>query len=116
MSGSVRKPKSFNSFSLIVPKFTSLSIAGGPTANADLENVKLIRKDNNNEANKYDYDLSKGGDEGAHTTVLKPGDSVFIGQNRFYENRAYYTSLTSVNTLIKSYLSNLSRLFYLKPF
>ena len=31
-------------------------------------------------------------------------------------NCGFNTSLTSVNTLIKSYLSNLSRLFYLKPF
>ncbi len=74
---------------------SGLSMAGGPTTYADLREVKLIRKENG-KFESLDFDLSEGGEADAHGLVLKPGDSLFVERERFYENRAYYTSLVSV--------------------
>lgn len=74
---------------------TGLSMAGGPTTQADLREVRVMRKENG-KFDTIDFDLSKGGEEEAHALVLRPGDSIFVERERFYENRAYYTSLVSV--------------------
>jgi protein involved in polysaccharide export with SLBB domain len=74
---------------------SGLSMAGGPSTYADLRDVKVMRKEGN-KFQSFDFDLSEGGEEDAHSLVLKPGDSIFVERERFYENRAYYTSLISV--------------------
>ena len=46
------------------------------------------------------FDLRKGGDDNAHQYKLAAGDVVFVERERFYQDRAYYTSLISVATTI----------------
>lgn len=72
-----------------------LSFAGGGTGNADLEEVTVTRIVKG-KASKKEFDLSGGGSIEAHDYVLQPGDTVFIANDRFYTNRAYYTSLVGV--------------------
>jgi hypothetical protein len=85
------------------PLISGISLAGGLTSNADLEKVRVTRKDGT-ELKSQNYDLSSGGTEEAYKHNLRPGDTVFIKKTRFYENRAYYTSLIGVlATLISSY-------------
>ena len=80
---------------------SGLSLAGGPTTQASLEDIKLIRNAKK-EIVDYEFDLSEGGDPEAYSTALKPGDSIFVSKERFYEDRSYYTSLTSVIVTILS--------------
>ncbi len=79
-----------------------LSIAGGPSASASLEDVKLTRKSDEGRLKVIQYNLSEGGNENVYTETFKPGDSVFIGKSHYYENRAYYTSLIGVIATILS--------------
>lgn len=79
-----------------------LSLAGGPTAGADLEIIKLTRKSEKGEYKSQFFDLSKGGSSLAHEFKLKPDDTVFIKTSRFYEDRSYYTSLTGVIATVLS--------------
>ena len=80
-----------------------LSLAGGPTGTARLDNISLTRK--NFETNKYEeysFDFEKGGESDIHNFKLRPGDTIFIEKNEFINNRAYYTSLVSVVATILS--------------
>lgn len=78
-----------------------LSLAGGPSAHANLAEVKLNRIEKG-QAKTYNFDLSKGGDLNAQAFALKPGDTLFVENDKFYENRAYYTSLIGVIATILS--------------
>lgn len=78
-----------------------LSFAGGGSGSADLEEVTVTRIENG-KAIKKEFDLSGGGTIDAHDFILKPGDTVFIANDRFYVNRAYYTSLAGVVVAILS--------------
>ena len=85
------------------PLISGISLAGGLTSSADLEFVRVTRKDGK-ELEIQNFDLSSGGNEAAYMHNLRPGDTVFVKKTRFYENRAYYTSLIGVlATLISSY-------------
>ena len=74
---------------------SGLSIAGGPSANSSLDNIKLIRKDQGKITVK-EFDLSDGGDSEAYSFELKPHDTIFVEKSTYYEDRSYYTSLISV--------------------
>lgn len=76
-----------------------LSLAGGPTGSADLGNIYLVRKEADHNR-RYEFDLEDGGKSSDHDFVLKPGDSVFIQKDHFFENRFYYTSLVSIGISI----------------
>lgn len=78
-----------------------LSIAGGPRTDGRLDNVKLTRSVAG-KIQEYNFDLSDGGDEVSYREVLKPGDTIFVDKSRFYENRAYYTSLVGVIATVLS--------------
>lgn len=86
-----------------IPTGTSLvkglSLAGGPTGRAMLDNIRISRKEDN-KLFKYNFDLSEGGDVEAHAFTIKPGDTVFIEKSTYSEDRAYYTSLISVAVTI----------------
>lgn len=79
-----------------------ISLAGGPTGSAELENIKLTRKGPNGVFNNQKFDISTGGDRDIHNYKLKPDDTIFIKRSRFNEDRAYYTSLTGVIATILS--------------
>ncbi|WP_127714151.1 SLBB domain-containing protein [Halobacteriovorax sp. HLS] len=82
---------------------SGISLAGGLTSTADLESVKVTTK-NGKVLESKDFDLTTGGTKEAYEHKLKPGDTIFIKKTRFYENRAYYTSLIGVlATLLSSY-------------
>ena len=76
-----------------------LSLAGGPTSAAKLEEVYITRK-TGDKSQRFTFDLTSGGNAKAHDFVYKPGDMVFIKKDQYLENRAYYTSLISVITTL----------------
>lgn len=78
-----------------------LSFAGGGGSTAKLDDLNVNRLENGT-VTQREFDLSGGGGVEAHNFMLKPGDTVFIKKNRFYENRAYYTSLIGVAVSILS--------------
>jgi len=73
----------------------ALSIAGGPQSNADLSNVKITRELGHS-LKEYSFNVKDGGDIEAKSFVMKPGDTIFVGQSTFYINRGYYTSLIGI--------------------
>ena len=77
------------------PFIKALSMTGGPLPGAKLENVYLTRIENG-ATHKYEFDVSEGGSEETHKFTIKPGDIVFIPQDHYIENRAFYTSLIGV--------------------
>jgi hypothetical protein len=86
-----------------VPIDTSLvngiSLAGGPTGTAKLNNVRLTRKDKDSREN-FEFDLRDGGENEAFDMTLKPGDTIFIEQSTYLADRAYYTSLIGIVSTI----------------
>lgn len=78
-----------------------LSFAGGPSSTADLSNIKLTRL-NESKVVESEFDLGAGGGEREYTTVLQPGDTLFIKKDTWSENRNYYTSLVGVIATILS--------------
>lgn len=73
-----------------------VSLAGGPSSSANLENIVLVRNSPSGNFEEVEFDLSKGGDANAHKFKIQSGDTIFIKKDTFYENRAYYTSLIGV--------------------
>ena len=73
-----------------------LSLAGGPSSGANLENIALMRNIANGKVKEETFDLSNGGDLTAHQFKIESGDTIFIKKERFYENRGYYTSLINI--------------------
>lgn len=86
-----------------------LSFAGGGTGTADLDNVSVTRIENG-KAIRKEFDLSEGGSLEAHQFVLEPGDTVFIKEDTYYANRAYYTSLIGVAVSIVSSILIIKRI------
>lgn len=91
-----------------VPKGTSLisglSLAGGATGEANLSDVKITRRQGK-DLKTIEFDLSSGGDFDSHNFQLRPGDVVYLRKERFYENRAWYTSVLGIlATTLGSYL------------
>ena len=80
-----------------------ISLAGGPSKNAKLENIKLFRRKKDN-LKEYEFDLQEGGDLKTHNFKLEASDIIHIQRTHFYENRAYYTSLIGVVATILSSL------------
>lgn len=78
-----------------------LTLAGGPTGNGKLENIRLIRREGDKQVG-YKFDLEDGGDVETNDFVLKQGDVVFIERDQFFQNRAYYTSLIALGVSILS--------------
>jgi hypothetical protein len=74
----------------------ALSMAGGPTGSAKLEEVTLNRLTADGSVKQYHFDISGGGGADAHTFKVESGDSIFIKRDTFYENRNYYTSWVSI--------------------
>lgn len=78
-----------------------LSMAGGLTAQADTDNIRLSHKVDEKLETKY-FDLSEGGNTEAFFTELKPRDTIFAERSTFREDRSYYTSLIGVIATIVS--------------
>ena len=78
-----------------------LSMAGGLTAQADTDNIRLSHKVDEKLETKY-FDLSEGGNTEAFFTELKPRDTIFAEKSTFREDRGYYTSLIGVVATILS--------------
>ncbi|PIP91658.1 MAG: hypothetical protein COW01_01645 [Bdellovibrionales bacterium CG12_big_fil_rev_8_21_14_0_65_38_15] len=78
-----------------------LSIAGGVTATAKSDNIKLTQR-NGDTVETRSFDVSEGGDSEAFATELKPRDTIFAERSTFREDRAYYTSLIGVVATILS--------------
>lgn len=82
-----------------IPEGTSLikglSLAGGPTGQADIEDVQVTREVNG-ETIRVEFDLSGGGEMDAHNFKLQHGDVVFVEKDHFQDNRIFYTALISV--------------------
>ncbi|MCF8060834.1 MAG: hypothetical protein K9K67_16135 [Bacteriovoracaceae bacterium] len=72
-----------------------ISLAGGPQEDAEFENIHVTTK-RSGKREKIDFDISSGGNLNLEDFKLQPGDTVFIPQDNFYRNRAYYTSLVGV--------------------
>jgi hypothetical protein len=68
-----------------------LSMAGGPSGSAKLEDITLTRNMPDGTIKQYNFNLSGGGTTDAYKFKLESGDSVFIKKDRFLEDRAYYT-------------------------
>jgi hypothetical protein len=78
-----------------------LSLSGGATANGVLDEVRVQRVVDGT-VTQTEFNMRKGGDPESYNFKLKPGDTVFVARNRFYENRAYYTSLVGVIATVLS--------------
>lgn len=74
----------------------ALSMAGGPTGSAKLNEVAVTRVNLDGTVKQYTFDLTSGGDASAHTFKVESGDSIFLKRDTFYENRNYYTSWVSI--------------------
>ena len=74
----------------------ALSMAGGPTGYAKLEEVVLNRVNSDGSVKRYEFNLTTGGDANAHNFKVEAGDSIFIKKDLFMENRSYYTSLINI--------------------
>lgn len=72
-----------------------LSSTGGPLPGAKLDEILLTRIVDG-KVKKFTFDLSEGGDEKSQNFTVKSGDVVFVRQDRFFENRSYYTSLIGI--------------------
>jgi hypothetical protein len=86
-----------------------ISFAGGGTGLAKLDDV-VVNRVIDGKVKRFDFNLQEGGDIKAHEYTLQPGDTVFIEKDRYYENRAYYTSLIGVAVSVISGLFILKRL------
>ena len=81
-----------------------ISLAGGPANNAELDNIKVTTK-RTGKREKLKFDLSGGGAIDLEDFKLQPGDTVFVPEDTFRQDRNYYTSLTGVIlTLLSSIL------------
>ena len=56
----------------------------------------IVSRPEDGKNNEYKFNLAGGGDAKAHSFKLKAGDTVFVKKERFYSNRAYYTSMIGV--------------------
>lgn len=86
-----------------VPTDTSLikgiSIAGGPKTDSDLSEV-VVKRLEGQTLKEYEFDLTDGGDQNAHTFKLRAGDAVYIKKDHYRADRAWYTSLVGVAATI----------------
>lgn len=73
-----------------------LSMAGGPSGTANVEDVVLTRTLADGSLKQMKFNLSEGGDTKAYQLKLEPGDSIFIKKDSYREDRAYYTSLVGI--------------------
>jgi len=80
---------------------SGVSLAGGPTTNADLEEIR-ITSSREGKRRDYNFDLSDGGTLELEDFKLKPGDTIYIPQDTFRADRAYYTSLAAVIATVLS--------------
>lgn len=78
-----------------------ISLAGGPNSDAQFEEIHVTTS-RNGKREKLTFDISDGGDLTLEDFELKPGDTVFIPKDNFYQDRAYYTSLIGVIATIIS--------------
>ena len=78
-----------------------ISMAGGPSSNADLSEV-VITTNRNGKRERLELDLEGGGDLSVDNYTLNPGDTIFLKKDSYMENRSYYTSLFGVVATILS--------------
>lgn len=78
-----------------------LSFAGGGSSFAKLDNV-MVNRVEDGKVKRYEFNLTQGGNASSHEYVLKPGDTIFIERDRYYEDRTYYTSLIAVAVSVLS--------------
>jgi len=83
------------------PLIKGLSFAGGPSGSALLDDIRVFRNDKG-VVKESSFDVSSGGDIKAFDYKLRPGDTIFVKEDTFYMNRAYYTSLIGVMISILS--------------
>jgi hypothetical protein len=80
---------------------TGLSMAGGPSTNSKLNNVRLIRKKGEKLEVKH-FDLTDGGTPEVYKYKLKPHDTIYVDESHYYQDRSYYTGLISIFTTVLS--------------
>lgn len=80
---------------------SGVSLAGGPTSNANLEDIR-VTSSREGKRKDYNFDLSDGGTLELEDFRLKPGDTVYIPQDSFRADRAYYTGLIGVIATVLS--------------
>lgn len=78
-----------------------LSFAGGPASSGKLQEVMLLRRENN-KLKKYSFDLTDTDSLKIHDFKLMPGDTVYIPKDYFREDRAYYTTWIAIIVTILS--------------
>lgn len=81
-----------------------LSMAGGPTGTAKIDDVVLTRSATDGSLKQFEFNLSDGGDVQAYQFKIEAGDSIFIKKDLFREDRAYYTGLIGIGISIISTL------------
>jgi polysaccharide export outer membrane protein len=82
---------------------TLLSLAGGPTENADLSGIKVIRKGMERDS-LFSVNLKKallGGEK--EKTMLEPGDIVEIMPSKFYSFSTFVRFITQVTMVVAIY-------------
>lgn len=80
---------------------SGISLAGGPSFGNTANNV-YVTTTRNGKREKLQFDISKGGSLDLEDFKLQPGDTVYIPQDTFYQDRAYYTSMVGVIATILS--------------
>lgn len=82
---------------------TLLSLAGGPTENADLSAVKIIRKGAENDS-LFKINLKKCLLEGEKSkTIMEPGDIVEIMPSKFYSISNFIRFVTQISMVVVIY-------------
>ena len=79
-----------------------LSMAGGPSGTAKLEDITLTRNMPDGTIKQYNFNLASGGNAEAYKFKIESGDSIFIKKDRFLEDRNYYTGWIGITISIIS--------------
>lgn len=79
----------------------ALSLAGGPTIQANLDKVKLTRDASGKIEGEY-FNLSSGGNSDAFSKEMISRDTIFVEKSNYIENRGFYTSLVGVVATVLS--------------
>lgn len=80
---------------------SGISLAGGPNSGNATDDV-YVTTSRAGKREKLHFDISEGGDIKLEDFKLQPGDTVFIPNDTYLADRAYYTSLIGVIATILS--------------
>lgn len=100
--GEVERPggvQVFDSSTLI----QAISLTGGPTDNADLQHVRLTRKNSSKERILDLEEYLKTGSDKVNI-ILKPGDVIYIPKNKGYEWKRIIGYIADVATIVTLFL------------